>query len=334
MSRIRSLLLATLSTIAMSTVPLSTVHAQSAAPGAQGYPSKPVRIVVGFTAGGPTDTVARIVAQHLTERMKQSFVVETKAGAAGSIGAAYVAKQPADGYTLYLAVQTTHAVAPYLYPDVGYDPIKDFTGVVRVVHNPLLMVVDPSFPAKNLAELVAYAKANPGKVNYSTGGIGSSPHMSVELFKKVAGIDMTPIHYKGDAAAMTDLLGGRVNMMMSSIVGVLPSVQNGKLRPLTVSGSSRSPAVPDQPTIAESGYSGFEVITWFGLVAPAKTPPDIVSKLNQEVLAVLKVPEVRDQLVKMGFEVVPNSPDEFTRFIAEENVKWGTLVKSLNLKVE
>lgn len=309
----------------------SAAHAQ---PQSQPYPSKPVKLVVGFTAGGPTDIVARLIAQHLGERLGQPFVVETRAGAAGSIGANYVAKSAPDGYTLYMAVQTTHAVAPYLYPNVGYDPIKDFTGVVRVVHNPLMMVVHPSFPVKSIADLVAYAKAHPGKVNYSTGGLGSSPHMSVELLKKAAGIDIAPVHYKGDAAALTDLLGGQVNMMMSSISGLLPNVQNGKLRAIAVTGSTRSPTVPDVPTVAESGYPGFEVLTWFGLVAPAKTPPDIVDRLNKEVLETLKLPEVKAQLNKMGFEVVPNSPAEFTRFIAEENVKWGSLVKALNLKVE
>ncbi len=300
----------------------------------QGYPNKPAKIVVGFTAGGPTDQVARIIASQLGDKMGQPFIVEARPGAAGSIGASYAAKQPADGYTLYLAVQTTHAVAPYLYPNVGYDAVKDFTGVVRIVHNPLLMVVHPSFPAKSLAELVAHAKANPGKVNYSTGGIGSSPHMSMELFRKAAGVDITAVHYKGDAAALGDLLGGQVQMMMSSIAGLLPSVQAGKLRPLAVSGLQRSPMAQDIPTVAESGYPGFQVITWFGLVAPARTPPEIVERINRETLAILKLPEVREQFNKMGCEIVPNSPAEFTRFIAEENLVWGGLVKQLGLKAE
>lgn len=313
--------------------PVASAHAQQPA-NSQGYPTKPVKLVVGFTAGGPSDTVARVIAKNLSERMGQPFVVETKAGATGSIGASFVARQPSDGYTLYLASQTTHAVAPYMYPNVGYDPMKDFVGVVRVVHNPLLMVVHPSFPVKTLAELVTYAKANPGKVNYSTGGSGSSPHMSMELLKKAAGIDLTAVHYKGDAAALTDLLGGQVNMMMSSMGGLLPSVQQGKLRAIAVSGLNRSPIAPDVPTIAASGYPGFEVITWFGLVTNAKTPPEIVERLNRETLAVLKVPEVQAQFTKMGFEVVPNSSVEFTKFIADENVKWGSLVKSLGLKAE
>ncbi|GAA0523422.1 tripartite tricarboxylate transporter substrate binding protein [Pigmentiphaga sp. GD03639] len=296
------------------------------------YPAKPVKVVVGFTAGGPTDVVARVIAQHLGERMGQPFIVENRAGAAGSIGAAAVARAAPDGYTLYLAVQTTHAVAPALYPDVGYDPIKDFRGVVRIVHNPLMMVVDPALPVRTVADLVDYAKARPGKLNYATGGLGSSPHMSVELFKKVSGVELTPVHYKGDSAAIVDLLGGQVQMMMSSISGLLPNVQNGKLRPIAVTGRTRSPTMPDLPTIAESGYPDFEVITWFGLVAPARTPDAVVARLNREVLQVLKQPEVREKLTGMGFEVVPNSAEAFSRFMAEENVKWGSLVRELGLK--
>ena len=258
--------------------------------------------------------------------------MENRAGAAGSIGAASVARAAPDGYTLYLAVQTTHAVAPALYPDVGYDPIKDFRGVVRIVHNPLMMVVDPALPVRTVADLVSYAKAHPGKLNYATGGLGSSPHMSVELFKKVSGIDLTPVHYKGDSAAIVDLLGGQVQMMMSSISGLLSNVQNGKLRPIAVTGKTRSPTMSDLPTIAESGYPGFEVITWFGLVAPARTPDAVVARLNQEVLQVLKQPEVKEKLTGMGFEIVPNSAEEFSRFMAEENVKWGSLVRELGLK--
>jgi tripartite-type tricarboxylate transporter receptor subunit TctC len=312
---------------------LSCVFAIPAAQAeSQPYPNKPVKIIVGFTAGGPTDTVARVIAQQLGQRMGQTFIVEVRAGAGGTIGAAYTAKSDPDGYTMYLASQTSHAVGPYIYPNVGYDPIKDFTGVVRIVHNPLLMAVNPAFPVRTVQQLVAYAKSNPGKINYGTGGVGSSPHMSVELLKKVAGIDMTPIHYKGDAAAVVDLMGGQVNMLTSSIAGLLPYIHSGKLLPVAVTGATRSPSLPDIPTIAESGYKGFEVITWFGLVTPSKTPPAIVERVNKEVLAALKVPAVREQFTKMGFEVVPNSPAEFTQFIVAENAKWGPLVKSLGLE--
>jgi tripartite-type tricarboxylate transporter receptor subunit TctC len=300
---------------------------------AQGsYPDRPIKLVVGFTAGGPTDIVGRLLAQHLSERLGQTVLVDNRAGAAGSIGAAYVAKAPPDGYTVYLAVQTTHAVAPYLYQKPGYDPIKDFVGIGRVVDNPLVMVVHPSLPVKNLAELVAYAKAHPGKLTYATGGNGSSPHMSMEMFKKAAGLDIRPVHYKGDSAAMTDLLSGRVDMMMSSISGQIANIQGGKLRPIALSGPTRSPQLPDVPTIADSGYPGFEVLTWFGLVAPARTPPDIVERLNREMQVVLKQPDVREQFTSMGFEIVPSSSKDFTAYIAEEASRWGALVRSLDLK--
>ena len=239
---------------------------------AQPYPSKPARIVVGFTAGGPSDIVARIVAQQLTERMGQSFVVENRAGATGTIGAEIVAKSPPDGYALYLASQTTHAVAPYMYAKVGYDPIKDFATVVRVVHNPLLMVVNPSFPVTSIKELIALAKARPGQINFATGGIGSSPHMSMELFKSMTRIDMVPIHYKGDGAAIIDVVGGQVPMLTSSMSALMPYVKSGKMRGIAVTSMKRSTVAPEFPTIAESGLPGFEVITWFGILAPAATP--------------------------------------------------------------
>ncbi|GAA4323584.1 tripartite tricarboxylate transporter substrate binding protein [Pigmentiphaga soli] len=315
---------------ALCLVPALAAHASEA----DNYPSKPVKIVVGFTAGGPTDIVARVVAERLGQRLGQPFVVEVRAGAGGTIGGAYVAKSAPDGYTLYVAVQTTHAVSPYLYPNVGYDPVNDFVDIIRLVHTPLLMTVNPSTPFKTVADVVNYARANPGKLNFATGGAGSSPHMSMELLKREAKIDMTPVHYKGDAAAFNDLIGGQVAMMTSNIVGPLPYVQGGKLRPIAVTSLKRSPLLPDVPTIAESGYPGFEVITWFGLVAPAKTPMSIVNKLNKETEAVLAEADVRQKFSKMGFEVVPNTPEEFSKFLREENVKWGGLVKQLGLKLE
>ena len=212
---------------------------------AQTYPSKPSRIVVGFTAGGPSDIVARIVAQQLTERLGQSYVVENRAGATGTIGAELVAKAPPDGYMLYLASQTTHAVAPYMYAKIGYDPIKDFATVVRVVHNPLLMVVNPAFPVTSIKELITLAKARPGQINFATGGIGSSPHMSMELFKSTTKIDMVPVHYKGDGAAIIDVIGGQVPMLTSSMSALMPYVKSGKMRGVATTGLKRSPVAPE-----------------------------------------------------------------------------------------
>ncbi|GAA4323402.1 tripartite tricarboxylate transporter substrate binding protein [Pigmentiphaga soli] len=311
-------------------VPALAAHAA----GADGYPSKPVKIVIGSTAGGPTDTVARVVADHLARRLGQPFVVEIRSGAGGTIGGAYVAKAAPDGYTLGVAVQGTHAVAPYLYPNVGYDPVNDFVDIIRLVDTPLLMTVNPSSPFKTVADVVDYARANPGRLNFATGGVGSSPHMSMELLKKAAKIDMTPIHYKGDSAALVDVLSGQVGVMTSNIVGPLSYVQNGKLRPVAVTSLKRSPLLPDVPTIAESGYPGFEVITWFGLVGPAKTPKAIVDRLNQETRIVLGDPAVQAQFAKLGFEVVPDTPEQFAQFMRDENVKYGGLIKELGLKLE
>lgn len=306
-----------------------TAHAH-----AQTYPSKPTRIIVGFTAGGPSDIVARIVAQQLTERMGQSFVVENRAGATGTIGAELVAKAPPDAYTLYLASQTTHAVAPYMYAKIGYDPLKDFATVARVVHNPLLMVVNPTFPVKSIKELIALAKARPGQINFATGGIGSSPHMSMELFKSTTKIDMVPIHYKGDGAAIIDVIGGQVPMLTSSMSALMPYVKSGKMRGIAVTGLKRSTVAPEFPTIAESGLPGFEVITWFGILAPAATPKEVVNRLNSEIVAAVQLPNVREQLTKMGFEIVPNTPEQYAVFLKEENVKWGKVVKDLGLRAE
>ena len=308
--------------------------ASVAAAHAQNYPSKPTRIVVGFTAGGPSDIVARIVAQQLTERMGQSFIVENRVGATGTIGAEIVAKAPPDGYALYLASQTTHAVAPYMYAKIGYDPLKDFATVVRVVHNPLLMVVNPTFPVKSIKELIALAKARPGQINFATGGIGSSPHMSMELFKSTTKIDMVPIHYKGDGAAIIDVVGGQVPMLTSSMSALMPYVKSGKMRGIAVTGLKRSTVAPEFPTIAESGLPGFEVITWFGILAPAATSKDIVNRLNSEIVAAVQLPNVREQLTKMGFEIVPNTPEQYAVFLREENVKWGKVVKDLGLRAE
>ena len=301
---------------------------------AQPYPSKSSRIIVGFTAGGPSDIVARIVAQQLTERMGQSFIVENRVGATGTIGAELVAKAPPDGYMLYLASQTTHAVAPAMYAKVGYDPLKDFATVVRVVHNPLLMVVNPSFPVTSIKDLLALAKARPGQINFATGGIGSSPHMSMELFKSMTKVDMVPIHYKGDGAAIIDVVGGQVPMLTSSMSALMPYVKSGKMRGIAVTGMKRSSVAPEFPTIAESGLPGFEVITWFGILAPAATPKDVINRLNSEIVQSVGLPNVREQLTKMGFEIVANTPEQYAVFLREENVKWGKVVKDLGLRAE
>lgn len=301
---------------------------------AQQYPTKPVKIIVGFTAGGPSDIVARIVATQLSERFGRSFVVENRPGATGTIGADLVAKSPPDGYTLYLASQTTHAVTPYMYANVGYDPIRDFSTVTLAMQNPLLVVVHPSLGVKTLKDLVAMAQARPGVLNFATGGIGSSPHMSVELLKSVFKLNMVPVHYKGDSAAITDMMGGQVPIMFANISGVLPYVQQGRLRGVAVTSTKRSSIAPEFPSVSESGLSGYEVITWFGILAPARTPSDIVNRLQQEIAKSVVIPNVKEQIAKLGLETVASTPENYAAFLREENTKWSKLVKDLNLKAE
>ena len=301
---------------------------------AQPFPSKTVKIVVGFTAGGPSDIVARLVGQQLSERLGKPVVVENRPGATGTIGADIVAKSKPDGYTLYLASQTTHAVTPYMYQKVGYDPVNDFATVTLAMQNPLLVVAHPSLGVKSMQELVALARAKPGAIDFATGGIGSSPHMSVELFKSLFGLNMVAVHYKGDSAATADLLGGQVPVMFASIAGLLQHVQSGKLRGLAVTGAQRSAIAPEFPTIAESGLTGYQVITWFGLLVPAGTPADVISKLHQETVQSLGLPQVKEQIAKLGMEVVGSTPEQFGAFLKEENARWSKVVRDLNLRAE
>jgi tripartite-type tricarboxylate transporter receptor subunit TctC len=309
--------------------------AVAAVPAAQAqtsYPTKPVRIVVGFAAGGPSDIVARLLAQQLTERLGRNVLVENRPGATGTIGADLVAKAPPDGHTLYLASQTTHAVAPYMYSKVGYDPVKDFATVTLAMQNPLLGVVHPSLKVHSVKELIAFAKARPGELNFATGGQGSSPHMSVELLKSMAKIDMVPVHYKGDGAAIPEVIGGQVPLMFASIAGWLPHAQSGRVRGIAVTSLQRSSIAPQYPTVAESGLPGFEVITWFGILTTAGTPPDVVARLNQELVRSLATPAVKAQAATLGMEIVGNSADQYAAFLKSENAKWGKMVKALNLR--
>lgn len=301
---------------------------------AQQYPTRPVRVIVGFTAGGPSDIVGRIVATQLSERFGRQFVVENRAGATGMIGAELVAKAPPDGHALYIASQTTHAVAPYMYAKPLYDPVKEFATISLVAHNPLLMTTHPSFNVKTVKELIAVAKARPGVVNFATGGIGSSPHMSMELLKSMAKIDMVPIHYKGDGAAVIDLIGGQVPLFTASIAGLLQYVKTGKLRGLAVTGGKRSTIAPEFPTVAESGLPGFEVVTWFGLLTTAGTPPEVVNRIYGELGKSLEQPAVKEQISKLGLEIVGSAPDQYAQFLRSENTRWGNMVRQLKLKAD
>jgi tripartite-type tricarboxylate transporter receptor subunit TctC len=304
------------------------------AAGAQTFPAKPLRLVVGFVAGGPSDFVARLVGQGMAERLGQQVVVENRPGASGIVGAELVAKAAPDGYTLYLASQTTHAVAPAMYSKVGYDSLKDFAPIARVAHNPLLLVVHPSVPVKSVNDLLALARARPGQLNFATGGIGSSPHMSMELVKSMTKIDMVPVNYKGDGAAIIDLLGGHVPVFQASIGTLLPHVRNGRMRGIAVTSLKRSTMAPEIPTWHESGLKGLEVLTWFGLLATAGTPQQVIARLNADALQAVSAPAAREQLLKNGFEILSNTPEEYAAYLKDEVVRWGKIVRDLKLKAQ
>ena len=298
----------------------------------QPFPSKPIRIVVAFPPGGATDLMARTVAAKLQDRTGQPGVVENKPGASGMIGTEFVAKSPPDGYTLVMATQTTHAVNPSLHAKVSYDPVRDFAPVTMAGYTPLALVVPAGAPYGTVAEFVAWLKANPGKATFGSGGNGTSQHLSAELFKTVAGVDAVHVPYKGSAPAMADLLGGQVAFMFDNLPTAMPHVKAGKLKALAVTSAARSSLAPDVPTMAEAGFPGVETTTWFGLFAPAGTPSDVIAKLNAEVAAGLRDPEVRTRLAGQGIEVVADSPDAFAATLKREIAKWAKVIRDSGAK--
>ena len=298
------------------------------------YPTKPIRLVVPFPPGGATDILARDVAQKLTEAWGQAVVVDNRPGAGANIGTELVAKAPPDGYTLLMGTVGTHAINPSLYAKLPYDHIKDFAPVILVAGVPNVLVVNPALPVNSVAELIAYAKANPGKLNFASSGSGTSIHLSGELFKVMAGVQMIHIPYKGSAPAVQDLIGGQVQLMFDNLPPSLPQIKAGKLRALAVTSTTRAPALPDVPTMAEAGLPGFEASSWFGILAPAGTPPAIVAKLNAEIAQWLATPEAKEKLAKQGASAAGGSPDDFARHIAAETAKWAKVVKDSGAKVD
>jgi tripartite-type tricarboxylate transporter receptor subunit TctC len=312
--------------LALLAVPLAILVGPGPAH-AQAFPNKPVRLVVPFPPGGPLDTVGRALAQKLTEAWGQSVIVDNRPGAGGNIGADLVAKAAPDGYTVVMGALSTHAVNPSLYAKMPYDAIKDFAPITLVAITPNVLVVNPSLPVNSVRELVAYAKANPGKLAFGSGSNGSAGHLAGELFKADTGTDLLHVPFKGAAPAMQALLSGDIQLMFDNLASASAQVKAGKLKALAVTTARRSPLAPDLPTMAESGVPGFDISTWFGLLAPAGTPPEIVGRWNAEVGRILRTPEMRERLTAMGAEPAPDTPAEFAQFIASEAAKYARIVK-------
>ena len=313
-------------------IALGAVMSLSAAgASAQAYPNKPIRMVVTFPSGGAPDTLARIFSEKA--QLGQTVVVDNKPGAGGNIGADFVAKSPADGYTLVLATVGTHAINGALYAKMPYDMVKDFTPVGHLASAPNLLVVNNDLPVKSVAELISYMKANPNKLSFGSPGIGTSVHVSGELFKSLTGTSMTHVPYKGRQFAIPDLIGGQIQLMFDNMPSALPMAREGKIRALAQTTVKRSAAAPDVPTVAET-VPGFEATTWFAIFAPAGTPRDIVGRLNAEVQRVFKLPDVQDKLRGLGLEPWLSTPEELTRFQATEIVKWAKVVKDSGATAE
>jgi tripartite-type tricarboxylate transporter receptor subunit TctC len=299
---------------------------------APAYPSKPIKIVVPFAVGGIADTFARAIGAKMGHAWGQPVVVENKAGAGGNIGADYVAKSPPDGYTLVMGNIGTHAVNQSLFASMPYDTIKDFAPIAHVLDAEGLLVVHPSVPAKTVPELIAYARSQPGKLTYASGGLGTTSHLAGELFKSLAKVDIIHVPYKGNAPAISDLLGGQTQMIFATMPTVLPQVKAGRLRAIAVIGAARTPAL-EVPTVGES-LPGFEVSNWIGLFAPAGTPPEIVARLNAEVQKIMRSPEIEKRLESEGAKFIPTTPQSFAAFQRAEAEKWAKAIKEAGIKIE
>jgi len=300
----------------------------------QDYPSRPIRMIVPFPAGGTADLLARQIGQTMGEALRQQVVIENRTGAGGNIGADLAAKAKPDGYTLLMGTVSTHAINPNLYPNMPYDPVKDFAPVAMVARMPNLLVLHPSVPATNVAELIALAKARPGTLAFASAGNGTTQHLAGELFKKMADVDMIHVPYKGNAPAVTDLVGGQVQVMFDNIPVSLQQVRAGKLRALAVTGPARSPVLPQLPTVAEAALPGYNITSWFGLYAPSGTSPQIIERLNREANKALATALIRRRLTDQGIEPAGGTPGQFAEFMRAELVKWGKIVRESGARVE
>jgi len=296
---------------------------------AQPYPARPVRLVVPYPPGGITDILARTIAQRVSTLWgSETMIVDNRAGASGNIGVAYVAKSAPDGYTLVFGNASTHAINGALFKNLPFDPIKDFEPVTNVASVSNVLLVSPDFPGRNLADLIALAKAQPGKLTFASNSVGSSNHLSGELLKSMAKIDMLHVPYKGATAAQTDLIGGRITMMFDNMTTAVPQIRAGKLRALAVTSENRSPALPEVPTMVESGLPGFVVTPWWGVFAPAGTPRAVIEKLHRDITGVLNQKEVRDFFASQGTDVIADTPEHFGQYVKGEAARWGEVVRA------
>jgi tripartite-type tricarboxylate transporter receptor subunit TctC len=296
------------------------------------FPNRPMKLLVGFAAGGGTDVAARVIAQKMSEILGQGVVVENRTGASGLIAAQDLTKADPDGYTLMMGSQTTCAVAPALYHKVTIDPVKDFSGVALTGASPLVLVVNPNFAAHTVADVIAMAKASPGKINFGTGGVGTTPHMTAELFQHIAGIRMVHVAYRGEAPAINDLLAGQIPLMFANLSAVMGNLQGGTLRALAVTSAERSPSAPNIPTVAESALPGFDAETWFGIVAPPGTPQAIKDKLNAAARKALTSDDTKKRYLDLGMVPRTSSPTEFDAYIKAEVAKWANVIKEANVQ--
>lgn len=300
---------------------------------AQAYPTRPVKLVVPFPPGGPVDTTARAIAPKLTEYLKQQVLVDNRAGAGGIVGAEIASKAPADGHTLFVCA-IHHSVLPSLRPSLPYNIESDFVPVSFGAMFPVILVAHPSLPARTVPELIAYAKQNPGKLAYGSAGNGGGTHLAGELFASIAGVDLLHVPYKGSAPAMTDLIGGQVQLMFADAPTALPQIRSGRVRPIGVASPKRTALLPELPTIAEAGVAGYEAYSWAAFVAPAATPREVVARLNADIVRALSQPDVKQRLLEAGAEAMPTTPEQFARLLKAEMTKWAKVIKERNIQAD
>ena len=313
---------------AFGATPFSTTFAQDA------WPTRAITIIVPFSAGGTTDIVARFAGQALSQELGQPVIIDNRPGAGGNIGAQAVARAPADGYTLVMGTVGTHAINPSLYKKMPYDHIKDFAPISRVTAVPNVLIANPSQPYKTVKELIAYGKANPDKLTFASSGSGTSIHLAGELFKSMTGITMQHIPYKGSSPALTDLMAGQTNIMFDNLPSAIQFIKAGKLRPIAVTTIKRAPQFPDLPTIDEAGVPGFDASSWFGLLAPANTPPAVIKRIDDALIKAMATTDLKKKIIEQGGEPIAETPDKFAAFIQTETVKWAKVVKDSGASVD